>query len=539
MGCKPMLSATISSITKTNSCGKEVYELSQKDVLRRFMFLGTEKGTFYASPTKLTELHMDNLKNLLTNKKYDVILDVVKEYMPKVFKRDYILLVLAYSCSFIKLSPNQEDEEKKFKEEFLKCASEVCITPYYLFMFIEFYQEINKKLFDGAKAWNNSIKKMVADWYLSKDSKKLAYLVTKYRKRNNFTHRDVLRLCHVKSLDSCINMVFAFVVKEYGTEGRIQCLRESKTDEIYSYLEAFEKIHKEESEENVAELIKKYKFTREHVPTPLLKSKMVWEALLEEMPGIALLRNLNTITELGILDDKVSHTKVIEKIEKIKAHPVQILISLKQYAAGKGFKGNKVWNPDRNVVDSLDKLFYDSFTNLVPTNKRILLALDVSGSMGWNSVCGIECMNAMEISCAMAMVFDNLEKDVDIMGFSHKFTPLSISSRKRLDDNINVISNLPFGATDISLPFTWAQKNKKLYDVVIVFTDNETNSNEKRPVDALRNYKQEFGLDTKLIVCAMAATDFTIADPNDKSMMDIAGFDEGTFNVINEFIENF
>lgn len=534
-----MLSAVTSALTKTNSCGKEVYELSQKDILRRFMFLGSEKGNFYINPVKLTELHMDNLKNLLTNKKYDVILDVVKEYVPKVFKRDYILLVLAYTCSFIKLTPNQEDEEKKYKEEFFNCVSEICITPYYLFMFIEFYQEINKKLFNGTKAWNNSIKKMVSDWYLSKDSQKLAYLVTKYRKRNNFTHRDVLRLCHLKSLDISTNMVFAFVVKEYSTEGRIQCLRESKTDEIYSYLEAFEKIQKEESEENVAELIKKHKFTREHVPTPLLKSKLVWEALLEEMPGIALLRNLNTITELGILDNKDYHTKVIEKIKKIKAHPMQILISLKQYAAGKGFKGNKVWNPDRKVVGSLDKLFYDSFKNLVPTNKRILLALDVSGSMGWDPVCGIECMNAREISCAMAMVFDNLEKDVDIMGFSYEFIPLSISSKRRLDDNINTVSNLPFGRTDISLPFTWAQKNKKLYDVIIVFTDNETNCNSINPADALRNYKQKFGLDTKLVVCAMASTDFTIADPNDKSMMDICGFDEGTYSVINEFIENF
>ena len=39
------------------------------------------------------------------------------------------------------------------------------------------------------------------------------------------------------------------------------------------------------------------------------------------------------------------------------------------------------WNPVREVVDALDAAFYTAFGNVEPTGKRLLLALDVSGSM--------------------------------------------------------------------------------------------------------------------------------------------------------------
>lgn len=42
--------------------------------------------------------------------------------------------------------------------------------------------------------------------------------------------------------------------------------------------------------------------------------------------------------------------------------------------------------------------------------------------------------------------------------------------------------------------------------------------------------------DAKLIVLAMTATNFTIADPNDSNMLDIVGFDPSIHEMISKFV---
>ena len=125
------------------------------------------------------------------------------------------------------------------------------------------------------------------------------------------------------------------------------------------------------------------------------------------------------------------------------------------------------------------------------------------------------------------------------MGFSSEFVQLNIDPFRRLDDNLRTISNLPFSSTDISLPFTWALEKNKKYDAFIVLTDNETNSNKIKPIDALNLYRNKMNIQNcKLIVVAMTATNFSIADPNDKYMLDIPGFDINVPDIINDFIKD-
>jgi hypothetical protein len=54
---------------------------------------------------------------------------------------------------------------------------------------------------------------------------------------------------------------------------------------------------------------------REHIPTELLNSDKVWEALLEKMPMTALIRNLSKLSSLGLI---TGEKKVINIIIKLK-----------------------------------------------------------------------------------------------------------------------------------------------------------------------------------------------------------------------------
>lgn len=81
----------------------------------------------------------------------------------------------------------------------------------------------------------------------------------------------------------------------------------------------------------------------------------------------------------------------------------------------------------------------------------------------------------------------------------------------------------------------WAQKTNTAADVFIVFTDNETFAGSVHPAIALREYRKNMDIPAKLIVCGMTSNGFTIADPDDRGMLDMCGFDTGALDVIRSF----
>ena len=92
------------------------------------------------------------------------------------------------------------------------------------------------------------------------------------------------------------------------------------------------------------------------------------------------------------------------------------------------------------------------------------------------------------------------------------------------------------GGTDCAQPMIYAKERKLEVDTFIVYTDNETWAGKIHPSKALQNYRESSGIDAKLIVCGMCANDFTIADPNDAGMLDMAGFDSAAPEVIRSFV---
>lgn len=91
------------------------------------------------------------------------------------------------------------------------------------------------------------------------------------------------------------------------------------------------------------------------------------------------------------------------------------------------------------------------------------------------------------------------------------------------------------GSTDCAQPMIHAKKKNLKVDVFIVYTDNETWAGKIHPSKALQDYRKAMGIDARLVVCAMAANKFTLADPEDAGMLDIAGFDSAAPEIIRTF----
>jgi 60 kDa SS-A/Ro ribonucleoprotein len=222
---------------------------------------------------------------------------------------------------------------------------------------------------------------------------------------------------------------------------------------------------------------------------------------------------------------------------------------MKTYAQGHGMRGSGAWTPVSQVVDALDGAFYLSFENAPSTGKRIMLALDVSGSMG-SPVHGMPYLSCREASAAMALVTAAVEPEHRFVAFTNGafgsmwpgigsgLSPLAISPRQRLDDVVASIAKLSFGGTDCALPMVEALKHRWEVDVFIVFTDNETWAGSIHPSQALRDYRERMGIAAKLVVVAMTSNGFSIADPNDGGMLDVVGFDSSVPLVISSFINS-
>ena len=76
-----------------------------------------------------------------------------------------------------------------------------------------------------------------------------------------------------------------------------------------------------------------------------------------------------------------------------------------------------------------------------PTNKRYLLAIDVSGSMSWGNCVGTS-ITPRVASAAMAMLTAHTEPQYHFVGFSHRLVPLNINSTQRLDTVIRTIEQV-------------------------------------------------------------------------------------------------
>uniref|UniRef100_A0A914CSU9 TROVE domain-containing protein n=1 Tax=Acrobeloides nanus TaxID=290746 RepID=A0A914CSU9_9BILA len=496
-----------------------------------------------------------------------------------------------------KLSSGKESQklsevEKSFNDYIVqlqkaafKAVAKVCRIPTHLFMFVKFCEIISKEF--GSTGWSRMMRKAISSWYLEKDPKLLAMHITKYQQREGWSHRDLLRLCHAdvaKKNEQALlyDQIFHYAVNGNIDEEKNKLLQEPtdmETDQeeptkkrskrnyelkdelvknfnnsdALKFLRAvieMKKLNDSKDEQQVQEcasLIRKYGLVREHVDSSLLNSPKVWIALLEKMPMTALIRNLSKLSALELITDKPENEEHVNKviaaltneksIKSARVHPLAVLLASTTYKGGRGYRGSLSWQVNDKIVEALEKAFLLAFHNVEPTNKKICLALDVSGSM-YSPIMNTH-LSCREASVAFSMCFLKSEPNVTCMAFQSEFVPLPFDKTWEMQNIIKYVDSMDTGGcwTYCELPMIWATKEKKEFDAFIVFTDNETSHGKVKPYEAMKEYREKLNLpNSKLIVAGMTATEFTIADPLDPGMLDVVGFDSAVPELVHNFI---
>jgi 60 kDa SS-A/Ro ribonucleoprotein len=223
-------------------------------------------------------------------------------------------------------------------------------------------------------------------------------------------------------------------------------------------------------------------------------------------------------------------------LRKSRIHPIAVLAALNTYAGGHGFRGTGTWKPVQKVVDALDRAFYDSFANVEPTGKRLVLGLDVSGSMVGTLVAGVAGLDCRKACGAMALVTSAKEDAVTYLAFDTKVYELDLKKANRLDDVVGLLARTGGGGTDCAAPIQHAIRKKIVVDAFVIYTDSETWYGSQHPAQAMAEYRKKLNPKAKLVVVAMASTRTSIADPGDALTLNVVGFDASVPSLIAQFL---
>jgi 60 kDa SS-A/Ro ribonucleoprotein len=515
---------------KRNNAGGVSFKINKWDYLMRFLILGTEGGTYYVNQEKLTVSAAKNVQKCIDEdgiKTVDTIVQVSLD--GRAASNDPAIFALAMCASA------KNDVTRVYA---LSKINSVCRISTHLFHFVDYIKTM--------RGFGRSLRSAIAKWYLDKTPEDLSYQMLKYKQRDGWSHRDLLRLSHPVPLTKEYNSLFNYAVG-----------KNSKIPNVSSYAYGAQFIKELTTPKTIADCIVKYNLTREVIPTEFLNSPVVWEALLEKMPITALIRNLGKMASMNMhqpfsdaVNKTVSYLTDENKVIKGRVHPLSIINALSTYSTGYGIKGNLRWTPNQAIINALEDAFYISFKNVEPSNKRIMVALDVSGSMT-SPIAGSH-LSCRDASGVMAMVTMRTEPQTFVTGFTgigggsyygynnlsglDSIKELAINGKMSLTEVIKTISGLPFSRTDCSLPMQYCIKNDIDLDAIIIYTDNETWAGNIHPWQALDKLEQKLGHIVYCVVVGMTATRFSIARPDYNNMLDVVGFDTNTPQVISNFI---
>ena len=499
-----------------NNAGGYVFQVDDWSRFQRFLILGSDAPTYYQTAQKLTRENASCVERCYASdpaRTAVMIADISTN--GRAPKNDAAIFALAIGAA---------SKDVRTRQLALARLGYVCRTGTHLFQFVIAVRALGR-------GWGRTLKRAVAKWYDTRDVSSVAYQAIKYRSRENYSHKRLLQTAHPagdKSVDR--EALYRWI-----------CGKEHDPSNLPAFVTAHLKAMATDDVSAWAALVREYDLPWEALPTEANAKPEVWQALLPRMGLTALVRNLGNMSRVGAIKPLSEAEKIAVKrlddtgaLRKSMLHPFTILQAMAIYNSGKGMRGSGTWEASQPIVAALDRAFYSAFANVVPTNKRNLIGLDISSSMS-SSACGGSVLTAAEGAAAMAMVTVRKEPWSCVMGFAHDFRDLKITASDSLQDVMAKTTRQNFGSTDCALPMTYAMGTGLEVDTFYVYTDNETWSGRGHPVEALKAYRKKSGINAKLIVVAMTSTGFSIADPNDGGMLDVVGFDSAAPAVMADF----
>ncbi|MEV4004231.1 TROVE domain-containing protein [Actinomadura sp. NPDC049753] len=508
--------------------------------LEDFLILGTTGGTYYVGEDKLTADNAQVVFDAIAADGVRVVnlaTEVSTARPPRAPKNRPALFVMAAAAA-----RGDADTRQAVKAS----LAQVARTTDHLATFFGYWKNLGGKPTGSGTApvIGRAMRTALASWFLNGDVDQVAWRVCKARQRKTpageaFALRDALRIAHPKADSPARRALFGWIAGNVSDDdARAQV----------PAVDAFLTAQAVTSAVDAIEVVRSRGVPWEFLPDAVLTEPGVWDELVDTIGMTALLRNLSRMTRIGTLTPMGDATRRAADrltdagaLAKARIHPMDLFLALRVYGAGRAQPHPRAdvqfWSLVPAIVDALEEAYELSFGHMEPSGRRLLVAVDSSGSMSFRHVTsgGAPLGSCYEVANAMAVILNRIERgnchviDVDTQVHASQVTART---------NLREISRWrpSGGGTDLSLPFQWAQRQRLEVDGMVVFTDNETWAGRQHASQALDAYRQTVNGDVRVVLAAMAANGHTVGDPRDEGVLNMAGLDASLPMVVNGYI---
>ncbi|MEG6545655.1 RNA-binding protein [Acinetobacter bereziniae] len=499
-----------------NEAGGRAYTLKSRAALAQLTATGTLNQTFYQN----AQVQLDHILNLALEVEPAFVAKTAIYARQKAQMKDTPVVLLALLS---------ELDTELFKQIFPLIID----NGKHLRNFVQ----IMRSGMIGRKSLGSLPKRMVNEWILSASAQQLLAANV----GNSPSLADVLKMTHPKPKTVEQDAFFAYVLgKEYQFE------------QLPAQVQALEKFRSGVS----TELPK--------VPMQLLThlnlTTQQWAEIACHGSWQMLRMNLNTFLRHDVFKIK-GMTKIIadklmdeQAIKKSRVFPYQLMMTWSALAEG--------MPPE--IAKALKFAVQCSISNVPKLQGNVVIAIDVSGSMS-SSITGYRQgatsqLRCVDVAALFASAFKYVNPNIRLMAFDTEVRQLSNLSkvqeylkRKNLMKQPNLeidifalakkFANMCGGGTDCSKPLALLVKENAKVDMVIYFSDNESWADQipraHRQTGMMHYWKQlkQLNPDAKL-VCVDLQPYATTQLPEQKDVMNIGGFSDNVFKLIESFANN-
>jgi 60 kDa SS-A/Ro ribonucleoprotein len=180
-----------------DAAGGYAFKLGDDARIHRFLTLGTAGGTYYASERDLTEANADIVLDAARTRG-EWLTDRIVEVSTagRAPRQNPAIFALAAVAGLA--------DESGRKAAFA-ALPDVCRTGTHLFLFARYVEQF--------RGWGRGLRTAVANWYLNRPAEDVAYQAVKYRQREGWSHRDLLRLAHPDTDEDARKALFDWIAR--------------------------------------------------------------------------------------------------------------------------------------------------------------------------------------------------------------------------------------------------------------------------------------------------------------------------------------
>lgn len=374
----------------------------------------------------------------------------------------------------------------------------------------------------GRKSLGSLPKRMVREWFESRDSERL------FRQSvgQSPSVADILKMVHPKPTDAEREALYGYFIG-----------REIDADKLPEIVKAFERYKGGDTAEVP------------DVPFQMLTSLSLgakeWTAIARKAPWQMTRMNLNTFQRHGVFANREMIDVIAERlrdrgaIRRARVFPYQLMSAYSAAEANPGIP--------RAITEALQDAMEIATENVPKIEGKVWIFPDISGSMH-SPVTGYRAgatskVRCIDVAALFAAAILRVNPTAEVVPFESKIVDVRLNPRDSIMTNAAKLSSLPAGGTNCSAPLRELNRRKAAGDVVIYVSDNESwidsptygrfGGSSTATMKEWNEFKSRNG-DAKLVCIDIQPNGHTQAKER-RDILNVGGFSDQVFELVSSF----